>query len=172
MCAFMLFDKNGYESTDDMMSAEESMYMMEAVMNELSNDELSVFLEDSEAVQDAVNNGILLERTIVRLDKKAKLSKAKKMAIFMIAKEKNDINFKKLQKVWRMERYLEAVLEKKYGNEASRRAKKFVQRKKDKKGVNAMMKTAINKANSQLSTATKVPPKPKEIKVNVPKNVK
>ena len=77
----MLFDKNGYESTDDMMSAEESMYMMEAVMNELSNDELSVFLEDSEAVQDAVNNGILLERTIVRLDKKAKLSKAKKMAL-------------------------------------------------------------------------------------------
>lgn len=168
----MLFDKRGYEVGDDMISAEESAYMMEAVMHELSNDELSMFLEDASSVQSAVDNGVLLERTIVRLDKKAKLSKAKKMAIFMIAKEKNDVNFKKLQKVWRMERYLEALLEKKYGNEAARRAKKFVQRRKDKKDVDGMVKTAINKANAQLATATKVPPKPKDVKVNVPKNVR
>ena len=90
----------------------------------------------------------------------------------MIAKEKNDINFKKLLTIWRTERYLEAVLEKKYGNEATRRARKFVQRKKDKKQVNAMLQNAVNKANSQLSTATKVPPKPKNINVNVPKSFK
>ena len=168
----MLFDKRGYEVGDDMISAEESAYMMEAVMHELSNDELTMFLEDASTVQDAVDNGVLLERTIVRLDKKAKLSKARKMAIFMIAKEKNDVNFKKLLKVWRMERYLEALLEKKYGNEASRRAKKFVQRRKDKKGVDGMVKTAVNKANAQLNTATKVPPKPKDVKINVPKNVR
>lgn len=169
----MLFDKTGHEIDDEVISAEESCYMMEAIMNELSTDELSMFLENTTEVDAALSEGVLLERTIVRLDKKAKLSKARKMAIFMIAKEKNDPNFKKLLTVWKMERYLEAVLEKKYGNEASRRAKKFVNRRKDKKEVSSMMQKAVNKANNQLNGGVKMtPPKPKEVKVNVPKNFK
>lgn len=169
----MLFDKTGHEIDDEVISAEESCYMMEAVMNELSADELSMFLENTTEVDAALSEGVLLERTIVRLDKKAKLSKARKMAVFMIAKEKNDPNFKKLLTVWKMERYLEAVLEKKYGNEATRRAKKFVNRRKDKKEVSAMVQKAVNKANDQLNGGAKItPPKPKEVKVNVPKNFK
>lgn len=169
----MLFDaENGREVEDEIISAEESFYMNEAMMCELSNEELSMFLENADAVREAVDNGILLERTIVRLDKKAKLSKARKMAIFTIAKEKNDPNFKKLLTVWKMERYLEAVLEKKYGNEAMRRAKKHVNRKKDKAEYKGMVKTAVDKANDMLNGPVKVPKKPKEVKVNVPKNVK
>lgn len=173
----MLFDKNGHgiEEPEVELGTEESCYMMEAVMaDELSRDELSMFLENSSEVNAALSEGILMERSIVRLDKKAKLNKAVKMAIFVVAKEKNDPNFKKLLTVWKMERYLEALLEKKYGNEARRRAKKMVNRRQDKKTVSSMVQKATDNANKMLnSKPTTVPPKPKEVRgVNVPKNFK
>ena len=166
----MLFNNEG------LVVAEESVniptdaynYIMEAVMMEnLTNAELSEFLNDNAEVQAAMENNVLLERTIVRLDKHAKLSKARKMAVFTIAKEKNDPRYKKLVKVWRMERYLELELEKKYGNEASRRAKKIVAAAAKSKS-NVVKKVAA-KAKAQFNApVTKKMKKPEFINVKTP----
>lgn len=140
----MLFNNNGsvIPETDE-ISLEATSYISEMMMlDTLTSEDIRSFCESQEEVDAAIADGILMERTIVRLDKKAKLSKATKMAVFTIAKEKNDQDFKKLTTVWRMERYLEAKLEKKYLNEAMRRAKKSVA-----KSANSKSKT-VKKAAS------------------------
>ena len=147
----MLFNREGSIDTE-VISTESQAYIMEAAMLEnLSQEEISAFLENSTEVTSAVNENILMEKTIVRLDKKAKLSKAHKMAIFTIAKEKNDPKYKKLVTVWKMERFLEAYLAKKYGNAALRRAKETM-RNSSKSSSSVIQKVAAN-AKSQLNGA-------------------
>lgn len=149
----MLFNKNGnLNQEEEVLSTEAVNYIMEAfIKEEFTPDEMSMFLENQTEVDDAINNNILMEKTIVRLDKKAKLSKARKMAIFTIAKEKNDPKFKKLLTVWKMERFLEDFLEKKYGNEASRRAKKAVANSA-KSSAGTMIKRAAERVKDSFET--------------------
>lgn len=148
----MLFDRTGNHVTDDNVSTEATGLIMEAFVKEaFTPDELSMFQENQTEIDDAVSNGILMERSIVRLDKNAKISKAKKMAIFTIAKEKNDPKFKKLLTVWKMERFLESELEKKYGNEASRRAKKVVA-DSAKKSKGTLIKKVAERAKDTFSS--------------------
>ena len=146
----MLFNKNGnLNQEEEVLSTEAVNYIMEAfVKEEFTPDEMSMFLENQTEIDDAINNNILMEKTIVRLDKKAKLSKARKMAVFTIAKEKNDPKFKKLLTVWKMERFLEDYLDKKYGNEASRRAKKAVSN--SAKSSNGTMILKLSNDNKSL----------------------
>lgn len=150
----MLFNrKDGLIAEEEVLSTEATNYIMEAFLKEsFTEDELSMFLENQTEVDDAISNNILMEKTIVRLDKTAKLSKAKKMAIFTIAKEKNDPKFKKLLTVWKMERYLEAELEKKYGNEASRRAKKAVA-DSAKKSKGTLIKKVAERTKDSFNSA-------------------
>ena len=149
----MLFNKNGnLNQEEEVLSTEAVNYIMEAfVKEEFTPDEMSMFLENQTEIDDAINNNILMEKTIVRLDKKAKLSKARKMAVFTIAKEKNDPKFKKLLTVWKMERFLEDYLDKKYGNEASRRAKKAVSNSA-KSSNGTMIKRAAERAKNTFET--------------------
>lgn len=147
----MLFNKDG-QFDNEVISTESMNYIMEAAMREgLTDDELSAFLESQSEVSSAINDNILMEKTIIRLDKKAKLSKAHKMAIFTIAKEKNDPKYKKLVTVWKMERFLEAYLTKKYGNQALRRAKESM--KKSANSSSAMVQKAANNVKQQLNGA-------------------
>lgn len=150
----MLFNRNGsFETPEEEISTESVNYIMEAFVTEnFTEDELSMFLENQTEVDDALRNNILMEKTIVRLDKKAKLSKATKMAVFEIAKEKNDPKFKKLLTVWKMERFLENHLEKKYGNEAARRAKKAVANSA-KKSNGTLIKKVAERAKDTFSSA-------------------
>ena len=149
----MLFDRKGSDINEEALSTEATNYIMEAFIKEnFTDDEMSMFLENQTEVDDAVKNGILMERTIVRLDKQAKLSKATKMAVFTIAKEKNDPKFKKLLTVWKMERYLEDYLLKKYGNEASRRAKKAVA-DSAKKSNATVIKRVAERAKDSFNTS-------------------
>lgn len=166
----MLFNNKGYSDNgaSEDMSMDASSYIMEAVMMDtLSNDELSTFLESNTEINSAISDNVLLEKTIVRLDKHAKLSKARKMATFTIAKEKNDPRFKKLLKVWKMERYLEAELDKKYGNEAMKRAKKTVANAQ--KSKSNTIKKAADKAKAMFNNPTAKPKpmkKPEFISLN------
>lgn len=84
-----------------------------------------------------VKMGILTERSIVRLDKKAKLSKAEAQAVFIIAKEKGDRDYKKLCTIWKMRKVLIEKLTKKYANEARRRAKTMVKKSQSVAGATA-----------------------------------
>lgn len=120
----------------------EDLIMTASILESASTEEIQSFLESAEA-SEAVRENILLEKTIVRLDKKAQISQARKMSIFTIAKEKNDPAFKKLLTIWRIERSLESKLEKKYGNEATRRAKKTVQKRKNSRSP-LIKKTVTN----------------------------
>ena len=94
----MLFGKDG-EIIDNFENENEasSMVIECALMDTFSNEEINDLLENNMYDLDkACNEGVLCERTIVRLDKHAKKTKAEKMAEFQIAKEKNDRDFKKL----------------------------------------------------------------------------
>lgn len=149
----MLFDNKGRE-TEDIISEEAMGYIAEAALYDgLSDEEITEFLENQTEVDAALSDDIVMERTIVRLDKKAKLSRAHKMAIFTIAKEKKDPKFKKLVFVLKMRRKLEADLEKKYGAAALSRAKKVVaQQQKSKSSV---IKKAAEKAKKQFNAPVK-----------------
>ena len=154
----MLFNNAGRIVEEDEISTEAMAYIAEAMIADLPEEDISMFLESESEQEAAKAENVLLERTIVRLDKAAKLSKARKMAIFTVAKEKNDSDFKKLMKIWEMERYLEAKLEKKYGNEGMRRAKKSVSKASNSKSK--IVKKAANKAKSQFNAPVKMPKKP------------
>lgn len=106
--------------------------IMESIIQEaLSNNELEQFLE-SGAADALVRMGILSEKSIVRLDKTAKKSRAETQAMLVIAKEKGDRDFKKLMTVWKLRKFLLAKLEKKYASQAKQRAKEM-----QKKGKNS-----------------------------------
>lgn len=120
----MLFDNGTGAMTDETISTESVSCILEAAMCEsFTSEEIADFVADPDATGTAVSEGVLMEKSIVRLDKKAKLQSAYKSALFVIAKENNDRDFKKLVTIWKTERALEAKIEKKYKNEAMRRAK-------------------------------------------------
>lgn len=118
---------NSNKNHDEDITLETMSLLTEAAILENSTDEeIEALLSNSEEVSALLDEEIVTERTIVRLDKQARVNQQQKVAVFTIAKEKNDPKFKKLMTVWRLERYLEAELFKKYGNEGLRRAKKSV----------------------------------------------
>ena len=111
------------------MTQQDEQLITESVLcDTLSNDELKELTETADVCEELKSLGVVTEKTIVRLDKKAKLSRAFKTAVFTIAREKKDPKFKKLLTVWRMERSLEAFLMKKYQAEGMKRAKLAVAR--------------------------------------------
>lgn len=147
----MLFGKNGFVSNDmDNNANDDALIMEAAIMDVMTNEDIEVALENTLDVDMAVNQEIVQERTIVRLDKKAKKSKAEKMAIFTIAREKKDPDFKKLLTVWKLERFLEAKLEKKYASKAKMKAKEAL--RNATKSKSKMVKTVANKASKMINT--------------------
>lgn len=147
----MLFGNNGQiDPNEQGFDAQTEALILEGALMDLGNEELQAMLEDTTDVAIAISEDVVMERTIVRLDKQAKLNKARKMAIFAVAKEKNDPKFKKLLTVWKWERFLEAYLDKKYGNEAMRRAKKTVANKANSQSK--LVQTASKKASRTLAT--------------------
>lgn len=146
----MLFGTSGQinPNNDQSFDAQTEALILEGAIMDLGSDEIQAMLEDTTDVAAAISENVVLERTIVRLDKKAKQNKARKMAVFAVAKERNDPKFKKLLTVWKWERYLETYLDKKYGNEATRRAKKSLQNAS--KSNSKLVQTATKKASAAL----------------------
>lgn len=153
----MLFGSNGrMESASPViegtLTAEDQALILEAAMLDcLGAEELEAFVENHTEVQASLRDEVLLEKSIVRLDKKAKLNRAQKTAVFTVAKERNDPLLKKLITVWRLERYLEGTLLKKYGNEGLRRAKTAMER--PAKSKSKTVKAAASRFKSQLNAA-------------------
>jgi hypothetical protein len=139
-----------------------------AIMESCSADEIQEFLQDAKAVNEAIRQEIVTEKTIVRLDKVAKLSKATKMAEFEIAKKKNDRDFRKLLTVWEMEKKLEDILHKRYGQQAQSLGRKNMAdsvRRKNSAGMSNVVKKATagikKQFNPEVKTkGTKTPQKP------------
>lgn len=147
----MLFGKDG-EIIDNFENENEasSMVIECALMDTFSSEELNDLLENNMYDLDkACNEGVLCERTIVRLDKHAKKTKAEKMAEFQIAKEKNDRDFKKLMTIWKLERFLEEKIHKRYGAQAKTLAKQKMKAAKNSKSK--IVGKATAKAHNLLS---------------------
>ena len=149
----MLYKK--YEAKDCVGAPDESIQgITEAILAEqLSRAELDELCESADVCNDLVEQGIVTERTIVRLDKHAKLNRAFMKAVFDIAREKDDPKFKKLVTIWRTERSLEKYLVNKYQSQAMKRAKASVanlaKRKKDT--PNHVIAKAVSGAKKQFN---------------------
>lgn len=149
-------------NNEEEVTQESMTLMMEAMLLDLPPEELEAFTESFEEVDAVLDEDILTEASIVKLDRNAKLSKLRKMAVFTVAKEKKDPFFAKLLKVWSWERFLENKLEKKYGNEATRRARKAAS--KASRSKSKTLKTVARKADTQFKGtkySQKNNPKPK-----------
>ena len=149
----MLFSEHKVSDVTGVSEEATQLVSEAALADTLTNEELKELTESAEVCKDMVDNGIVMERSIVRLDKKAKISRAYKTAVFTIAREKKDPKFKKLLTVWKMERTLEAYLMKKYHAEAMKRAKLAVAKlgsgNKDTK--NKVVGKAVAKAKAQFN---------------------
>lgn len=67
--------------------------------------------------------GVAMEKVIVRLDKKSRLAHLQQAAVFKLANAANDPKYRKLLTLWKMERQIEAYLNKKYASQATKIAK-------------------------------------------------
>ena len=134
----MIFDDNGLIINEFDNETEVNALIIEcALLDAFSNEEIESLTENTYDLGKAVNEDILVERSIVRLDKVAKMNKAYKMAIFQIAKEKGDRDFKKLLTLWK--------LEKRYAAQANQLAKQAM--KKSKNTKSKAVGKAVAKAN-------------------------
>ena len=146
----MIFDDNGLIINEFDNETEVNALIIEcAILDTFSNEEIESLTENTYDLGKAINEDILVERSIVRLDKEAKKNKAYKMAIFQVAKEKNDRDFRKLLTLWKLERFIEAKLEKRYGAQAKQLAKQAM--KKSKNTKSKAVGKAVNKANLLIS---------------------
>ena len=145
----MIFDDNGLIINEFDNDTEINALLVEcAILDTFSNEEIESLTENTYDLGKAINEDILVERSIVRLDKEAKRNKAYKMAIFQIAKEKKDRDFKKLLTIWKLERFIEDKLEKRYGAQAKQLAKQAM--KKSKNTKSKAVGKAVSKANLLL----------------------
>lgn len=150
---------------DENISLESAQMINEALITSfLTEDEQIQLLESHNEITDLINSDVVTEKTIVRLDKKARVNQIQKVAVFTIAKEKNDPIFRKLMTVWRIESNLEKKLLDKYGNEGLRRARKTVQNNYRQKGqafikINDRSAKAINKAVNGKGKISSLSPK-------------
>lgn len=93
------------------------------LMDNLTQEELTALAESKTDCNILMNEQILQERNIVKLDKYAKKDRAFTQSVLAIAREKNDRDFKKLITVWKMKKYLVAKLKKKYKTQAEQRVR-------------------------------------------------
>lgn len=146
----MIFNKQGILVNEfDNQEEVEALVMESAMLDCYSSDELETILENSYDITRAVNEELLLERSIVRLDKAAKKKKAEKMAVFQVAKQKGDRDFKKLMTLWKLERFIEAKLAKRYGAQAKTLAKETL--KKASRTKSKSLGGAVTKAKNLLN---------------------
>ena len=111
---------------------------------------------ESSYVKELLENEVVTERTIVKLDKKAKLKGAQRTAVYSIARKRKDSDFKKLLTLWRLEAKLDKKLWKKYQNEALKVAKNQLRNRalpQAQAKHSPAVKNAIAKAKKQLNNA-------------------
>ena len=109
-----------YESMTESQMAQIMQVAMEDVAVE---DMMESVLVDEDSLLEGVlpEDAVVMEKTIVRMDKAAKKQRAYKLAILQCAKDDDNKDYKKLETIWKMEKYLMRRLEKKYAARARSR---------------------------------------------------
>lgn len=148
--------------TESQMADILSVAMEEAVVEGLSeviNDEK----ESGNAVgEGTIMEGVLpedaavMEVSVVRLDKKARKQRAYKLAILQCAKDDDNKDYKKLETIWRMEKFLFRKLEKRYMSRARSRMNQTANKASGKNGIVTRAKQILKhggETRSQKETA-------------------
>ena len=148
--------------TESQMADILSVAMEEAVVEGLSeviNDEK----ESGNAVgEGTIMEGVLpedaavMEVSVVRLDKKARKQRAYKLAILQCGKDDDNKDYKKLETIWRMEKFLFRKLEKRYMSRARSRMKQTANKASGKNGIVTRAKQILKhggETRSQKETA-------------------
>ena len=102
---------------------EPEIYVSESEMSDLVAaviEENATQFELLEILEEGTITDVLLERSIVKLDKSAKKSKAYELAKLKLAKEDNSRDWKKLVTLWKMEKIIKNKFDKIYGAKAER----------------------------------------------------
>lgn len=107
--------------------AEESALNACALLDYATSEEIAQCAESADE-QAAVSElmGIAMEKTIVRLDRKARMKHLTKAATIQAARKAGDPKFKKLMTLWKMERAIEKYFEKKYHTAGMKVAKEKI----------------------------------------------
>ena len=120
------------------------------VVNTLSPDSLKKVIESVQACNELVDMDIVDESNIIRMRNDNPMHNAKMAAVFTVAAEENDTNFRKLVSLWGMEKIIESALVKEYGEKAERRLKMNVHKMDKAAFENAELKAAIETAKAEL----------------------
>ena len=157
----MLFNRFGNSEpvaeNMELTPEEESVIIESVLLDGLSKEELDSFLENSAEVNNAINLDILQERSVVRLDKMAKLDRAIATSTFVVARRKKDRDMKKLDMLWKLEAVLRKRIEKRHGAEGRRLAKKAM--RNGNKAQSKIVKRTIDNTKKEVSTALTKPAK-------------
>ena len=117
-------DDEEEDDDDDDDEVEESTFAA-LFLNEFATpDEIQAMAESyDEMATLSENMGVAMEKVIVKMDKKSRLTHLQKAAVFKLANAANDPKYRKLLTLWKQERQIEAYLSKKYASKASKIAK-------------------------------------------------
>ena len=111
------------EDEVDEKEAEESLACA-ALLDLASPDEIAEAAESAEDIRNlSATFGVAMERTIIRMDRKGRFSHLSKQAELNLARKNGDPTFKKLMKIWKIERALEAKIHQRWGSKAQKVAK-------------------------------------------------
>ena len=150
-------------SNDD-LSTLMAVYISESVGLE-GTDEI---LDEPGDVTESTYSGYddVMERTIVKLDKRAKKNQAYKVALYAVAREADDPDYKRLVTLWQMEKYITRKLEKKYGVKAKAYMREMKRKgaEKNKESKNPVIKKMTNvfthsERETQKAKKLSAPPK-------------
>lgn len=134
---FDIFDKSSLENCLSEAGAagiveanpENDIILAEAIIcNTLNSEELAKLCEDTAELDILLNESIIQEKTVIKFDKQAKMKRAEAQAALIIAREKNDRDFNKLLRVWKMRKLLLTRIYDRYKSQAKTRAKEIVRR--------------------------------------------
>ena len=117
-------DEDEEEDDDDEDEVEESTFAA-LFLNEFATPgEIQAMAESyDEMATMSENMGVAMEKVIVKMDKKSRLTHLQKAAVFKLANAANDSQYRKLLTLWKQERQIEARLNKKYATKAAKIAK-------------------------------------------------
>lgn len=130
---------------------ENDILLAEALFqSELTSEELTDLTENTSEMGALIQNGILNEKSIVKFDKKAKLSRLESQAVLIIAKEKKDRDFNKLIRVWKMRKFLLDKLNKRYATAAKSRARQMMSKTNSMKSQSTAAKKVVSRQTKKL----------------------
>lgn len=131
------------------MTETQMAQIMQIAMEDVAIDDMmeSVTQEADSLLEGVLpEDAVVMEKTIVKMDKQAKKQRAYKLAILQCAKDDDNQDYKKLETLWKMDKYLMRRLEKKYAQKARSRMKQTSKKANSNTSIGAKIKSKLNSA--------------------------